>query len=80
MYITIIICVLFICATVLSWKYLQIGYTGDDELNSKFEVIGVKITKFLAKVDKAEAEDKSYSVSKKDYREVIEEIQDVLKL
>ena len=80
MYITIIICVLFICATVLGWKYFQITYTSDDELNSKFEVIGIKLTKFLAKVHKAEAEDKAYMIRVEEYKEVIEEIQDVLKL
>lgn len=80
MYITIIICVLFICATVLGYTWLKIGFDGDETLETKFDTIKIKIDNILAEDAKAQAEDKSYMVNKESYRKCISEIKQILEL
>lgn len=78
MYITIIICVLLICATILGYNWLKLGYSGDETLETKFDAIKIKINNILAEDAKAEAEDKSYMINKESYRKVVSEIKQIL--
>lgn len=78
MYITIIICVLLICATILGYSWLKLGYSGDETLETKFDAIKIKIDNILAEDAKAEAEDKSYMVNKDSYRKCVSEIKQIL--
>lgn len=78
MYITIIICVLFICATILCHTWLKLGFSGDETLETKFDTIKIKIDNILVEDAKAEAEDKSYMVNKDSYRKCISEIKQIL--
>lgn len=80
MYITIIICVLLICVTILGIYWLKVGFGGDEELETKFDAIKIKIENLLAKDAKFEAEDKSYMVNKESYRECISEIKQILNI
>lgn len=78
MYITIVICVLLICATILGCKWLKLGYSGDETLEAKFDSVMVEINSIIAKDDKAEAEDKSYMCQKDDYRDCVTKIKEIL--
>lgn len=78
MYITIIICVLLICVTILGYSYLKLGYSGDETLKAKFDAVMIEINSIIAKDDKAEAEDKSYMCQKVDYRDCVTKIKEIL--
>ena len=78
MYITIIICVLLICATVLGYRYLQIGFETDETMKAKFDAAMIEINSIIAKDDEAEAKDKSYMCQKDDYRDCITKIKQIL--
>ena len=78
MYITIIICVFLICATVLAYRYLQIGFENDETLYAKFDCVMVEINNIIAQDNKAEAEEKSYMCQKDDYRNCINRIKEIL--
>ncbi len=80
MYITIIICVLLICATVLGIYWLKVGFGGDEELETKFNTVLIKIKNITEKQITADAKDKDYLVSKDDYKEVLNEIKQILEL
>lgn len=78
MYITIIICVLFICATILGYAWLKLGFSGDETLKTKFDTVIIEINNIIAKDDKAQAEDKSYMCQKDDYRDCVTKIKQIL--
>ena len=78
MYITIIICVFLICATVLGYKYLQIGFETDETLQTKFDAAIIEINSIIEKDNKAEAMDKSYMCQKDDYRDCVNNIKQIL--
>lgn len=78
MYITIVICVLLICATILGCLWLKLGFSGDETLETKFDAIRIKIDNILTEDAEAEAEDKSYMVNKDSYRKVVNEIKQIL--
>ena len=78
MYITIIICVLLICATILGCYWLKVGFNGDETLETKFDAVMIEIDSIIAKDDKAEAEDKSYMCQKDDYRDCVNKIKQIL--
>lgn len=78
MYITIIICVLLICATILGYNWLKLGFSGDETLETKFDAVIIEIDSIIAKDDKAEAEDKSYMCQKDDYRDCVTKIKEIL--
>lgn len=80
MYITIIICVLFICATILGCIWLKLGFSSDENLETKFDIIKIKIYNILDEDAKAKAEDKSYMINKESYKRVINEIGQILEL
>lgn len=78
MYITIIICVLLICATILAYKYLQIGFETDETLYAKLDAVMIEINSIIEKDDKAETENKSYMCKKDDYRDCVTKIKEIL--
>jgi len=78
MYITIVICVFLICATILAYRYLQIGFETDETLYAKFDAVMVEINSIIEKDNKAEAEEKSYMCQKDDYRDCVIKIKQIL--
>ena len=78
MYITIVICVFLICATILAYKYLQLGFETDQTLQTKFDAVIIEVNNIIAKDDKAEAEKKSYICQKDDYRDCVTKIKEIL--
>lgn len=78
MYITIVICVFLICATILAYRYLQIGFETDETMRAKFDAVIIEIDNIIAKDDKAEALDKSYMCQKDDYRDCVDKIKQIL--
>lgn len=78
MYITIIICVFLICATVLGYRYLQIGFETDETMRAKFDAVMIEINGIIEQDDKAEAADKSYMCQKDDYRNSVNKIKQIL--
>lgn len=78
MYITIIICVLLICATIFGIYWLKLGFVGDETLETKFDAVMIEIDSIIKKDDKAEAEDKSYMCQKDDYRDCVTKIKEIL--
>lgn len=80
MYITIIICVLLICATILGIYWLKVGFGGDEELETKYNTILIKINNLSKKQADADAKDKDYLVTKDEYKEVLDEIKQILEL
>lgn len=80
MYITIIICVLLICATILGIYWLKVGFGGDEELETKYNTILIKINNLFKKQADADAQNKDYLVTKDEYKEVLNEIKQILEL
>ena len=80
MYITIIICVLFICATILGCYWVKIGFDGDETLETKFDAIKIKIDNITKKQIDANLKDKDYLVTKDNYKDVLDEIKQILEL
>lgn len=78
MYITIIICVLLICATILGYTWLKLGYSGDETLETKFDAVMIEVDNIIKKDDKAEIENKSYMCQKDDYRDCVIKIKEIL--
>lgn len=78
MYITIIICVLFICATILGCYWIKLGFSGDETLETKINTVKIKIENILSEDAKYEAEDKSFMITKDSYKTCISEIEQIL--
>ena len=78
MYITIIICVFLICATILGYKYLEIGFGTDETLYAKLDSVMVEIDSIITKDNEAEEKDKPYMCKKDDYKDCINRIKQIL--
>lgn len=78
MHITIIICVLLICATILGCYWIELVFSGDKTLETKINIVKIKIENILSEDAKYEAEDKSFMITKDSYKTCISEIKQIL--
>lgn len=80
MYITIIICVLLICATILAYRYLQIRFGTNETMRAKFDAAIIEINNIIEKDNKAEVLNRSYMCEKDDYKDTVNRIKEILEL